>query len=174
MKSIFFGDSITSKFLQLSKHDNVLNFGVGGNVIIDLIGRIESVFEKRPDQLFLMIGINDYLRQEKYWGLPLKTNIKMMYGVLLKLIHDNLPYTKVYCVSILPVSIDTANSKANDAIIKLNEHIQNLSSTYMYTYLDLHTSFCSKYELNAKYTTDGVHLSEEGYNLYYSLIKDLL
>lgn len=174
MKTIYFGDSITKRFTQLKHHDNVLNFGNGGDTIIDLIGRIESIITENPDQLYIMIGINDYLRMKNYWGNPLKTNIKMMYGILLKLIHDNLPNTKVHCISILPISIDEKNEIANQEIIKLNSYIQKLTETYLFSYIDLHTHFLQNKELSSNYTIDGVHLSEEGYNLYYSLIKVLL
>lgn len=166
MKIVYLGDSITEWFHYLESHDNVSNFGISGNTIIDLIGRVETVFDKKPDRILIMIGINDYLRKNNYWGNTLKTNINMMYGILLKLIHDNLPDTEVYCLSILPVSVDQDNIQFNDEIVKLNRYINTLTRSYKYNYVDLHKHFMDSEGLHSHYTTDGVHLSEKGYDLY--------
>ena len=175
MKTIYFGDSITAGFQQLDQHHDVINLGVSGDKINNLIGRVEEVISYKPDQLVIMIGVNDYLNMKNYWGSPIKLNIKYMYGVLIKLLHDNLPNCKIVCLSILPVSMDIEPNilrEFNLDIIKLNSYIKTIAATYLYEYLDIHQYFIdSDGKLDAHYTTDGVHLSDEGYKHYYSFIR---
>ena len=177
MKTVFLGDSITKHFDLLINHENVVNLGIGGDKINNVIGRLETLFCEKPDRVIILIGINDYLNMKNYWGSPIKINIKQMYGVLLKMIHDNLPNTEVYCVSILPVSMDIDEktvSSYNRDIIKMNRFISQLVIPYEYTYLDLHSKFLQEDRLNPSLTTDGVHLSSAGYSLFYKLVKHIL
>ncbi len=176
MKTVFFGDSITAGFLNLNSHENVINLGISGDKINNLIGRIEDVFRHKPDQMFILIGINDFLNMKNYWGEPIKINIKYMYGVLLKLIHDNLPDTKVFCTSILPISVDSENLNLwNQEIDQLNLFIKQLTGTYEYQYLNLNVAFKGPdNQMDPKYTYDGVHLSKNGYDLFYEMIQDFI
>ncbi len=178
MKLVYLGDSITAGFNQLNNHKNVINLGISGDKINNLIGRIERVIEENPDRLIIMIGINDFLNMKNYWGFPIKVNIKYMYGVLIKMIHDNLPNTEVILLSILPISIDL-NSESlknyNNYLNLLNKHINNLAKTYGYEYIDINKVFLNSDSiLDHKYTPDGVHLNDLGYELYYNLIKEYL
>lgn len=178
MKIVYFGDSITEEFTLLNQLDHVVNLGISGNKINNLIGRLDDVFLEHPDRLIIMIGINDYLFGKNHWGHPFKSNIKYMYGVLLKLIHDNLPNCDVICVSILPISIDLDSSKLlayNNDIVKYNSYIETLTKTYLYQYVDIHSKFLNPEGcLDSKYTRDGVHLNERGYQHYYTLISPFL
>lgn len=178
MKIVYFGDSITQGFQLLSKHDNVVNMGISGHKINNLIGRFQDVLLEKPDRLIIMIGINDYLDSNHYWGTPINLDIPLMYTILLKLINDNLPNCDVVLLSILPVSMDTDKEtlmRFNSEIESLNQDIVILSQSYEYDYVDLHSLFLDNEGfLNQDYTTDGVHLSPKGYEFYYQLILELL
>ena len=44
----------------------------------------------------------------------------------------------------------------------------------MYNFIDWNAAFKNEGILDDKYSEDGVHLNQEGYDLYYSLIKEYL
>lgn len=68
MKIVFLGDSLTwggygGDFVaetarRLPQH-TIINDGVGGNTVINLLDRLDSVLEQEPDGVFVMVGGND-------------------------------------------------------------------------------------------------------------------
>jgi lysophospholipase L1-like esterase len=175
-KTVFFGDSITEGFTTLSFVPNVVNLGVSGDKTINLIGRIQEVITINPSTLFLMIGINDLLVKERYWQDYITIDFEKVYDTLLTLIRDNLPKCDVYLSSVLPIDVDKDNNDyLNKRIIMMNEYIREMSLKYNYKYLNLHKLFLSESNLIMdKYTTDGVHLSDKGYELYLNTILELI
>lgn len=177
MKIVFLGDSITEGFHELEKHQNVINLGVSGDKINNLIGRIEDVIIENPDRLIIMIGINDYLNINNYWGNPIIYNISKLYKVLIELLKLNLSKSEIICLSILPVSMNIDNKtlrKYNKDINKLNVKFNDICSNSNIQFIDISPSFMSEDQLDSTLTTDGVHLSSKGYQLYYQLIQEFL
>jgi len=175
-KIVFFGDSITEGFTKVSLVPNVTNLGICGDKTINLIGRIQDVINVNPKKLFLMIGINDLLVKERYWQDYIAIDFEKVYDKLLTLLKDNLPKCDVYLSSILPIDIDKKNNThLNKKIRMMNEYILKMSSKYGYKYIDLHSLFVSEGNIIVdKFTTDGVHLSEQGYELYFDRILELI
>ena len=68
MKIVFLGDSLTwggygGDFVaevdrRLPQH-TIVNAGVGGNTVINLLNRLDSVLDQEPDGVFVMVGGND-------------------------------------------------------------------------------------------------------------------
>jgi lysophospholipase L1-like esterase len=58
---VLFGDSITARWPWHLPGYDIINEGVDGNTIQDLLDRIFPVIAHEPDTLFLMIGVNDIL-----------------------------------------------------------------------------------------------------------------
>ena len=104
-KVVFFGDSITQGFDALRQYDNVFNLGVSGDKTTDLIARIFGVMRLQPDTLFLLIGTNDYLVQQRYWQEYINIDFKVVYTALITLLEDNLSTRNMYLVSIPPVKL---------------------------------------------------------------------
>ena len=177
MKVVYYGDSITQGFELLKKHENVVNLGVGGDKIINLLGRYFEVHEANPNRIIMMIGINDYLCMRDYWQLNVEFDIPSLFDALLDLITTNLPDTEIYILSILPVSMDIPKKDLelfNSDIDTINKVYKELADEYGVNYLDINSKFLKDGILDHKYTEDGVHLNEMGYELYYSLVKHLL
>ena len=59
----------------------------------------------------------------------------------------------------------------NALVKKINPQIQELSLKFKYHFIDLYAQFADNGSLPIKYTTDGVHLNENGYALWYETIK---
>lgn len=173
MSIVFFGDSITEQFETLKNHKDVWNLGRSGDKTIDLIGRFVTVTRIQPETMFVMIGTNDYLVEQKVWQDYIQIDYGVMMDALFTLFHDNLPKTKIYVISIPPVrwpKLDIFTS--NNDIDKRNTLLQTKVRQNGFTYLDLASLL--KDDDNAMketYTTDGVHFSEAGYEVFYNLVK---
>jgi lysophospholipase L1-like esterase len=68
MKLLFLGDSLTwggyggSFVAEVAKRlpdHTIVNAGEGGNTVINLLNRLDSVLEQEPDGVFVMVGGND-------------------------------------------------------------------------------------------------------------------
>lgn len=174
-KVIFFGDSITYQFELLNRNKNIINYGVGGDTTIKLIGRVKEVIVEKPDKLFLLIGINDYLLNQNFYDEKLVIDFVKTYETLIKHISDNLKDTKLYLISIFPV-VDLVNSKEtkryNIEIDETNEFIKNMAKQYNAAYIDIAIELKDdNNSLKKEYTRDGLHLSLAGYEYYYNLIS---
>jgi lysophospholipase L1-like esterase len=68
VKIIFLGDSLTwggyggnfvAEIARMHPEHEIVNAGVGGNTVINLLDRLDAVIEQEPDGVFVMIGGND-------------------------------------------------------------------------------------------------------------------
>ncbi len=169
---VFLGDSITygGDWNGLFPDSPVENRGIGGDTTTGLLNRLDQVIAQKPARVFLMIGTNDLC-----YGRS-TPNIVGNYRLILKAFHEELPDTKVYVESVLPFNDTLFLSRAfrtNDNIKSLNSEIKKLAHEYDCPYFDLAPSFTdSDGRLCAKYTSDGLHLSDNGYALGRELIKN--
>ena len=62
----------------------------------------------------------------------------------------------------------------NHLIRRINKDLQDHCKSNKVQFLDLYTEFLSGDEMNSKYTTDGGHLSEKGYEAWAGLIAPFL
>jgi lysophospholipase L1-like esterase len=54
----------------------------------------------------------------------------------------------------------------------LNEQLKDLAKTFPFQYIDLFSSFLDgNNELDAQYTTDGLHLNGQGYLIWKGIIE---
>lgn len=175
-KIVFYGDSITAGFKKISVHDDLVNLGLSGNTTIDLIGRFREVVREKPTKIFLMIGINDLLIKEGYWGEYISIDYKVMFNSLISLFKHNIEHDNIYLLCILPVTTKGLDNRdINNKIDKLNAFIKEIALTNNYKYIDLSSSYKNEIGfMESNYSTDGIHLSEEGYDHYYELISHLL
>jgi lysophospholipase L1-like esterase len=165
---VFLGNSITEGF-DLGKffpESNPLNRGISGDHIDGLLERFDySVQSLKPSKLFIMIGINDIGT-----GDP-DSLIQSNYQKLLRLILKSLPNTRVYIQSILPTTAIWANCPL-EKIQRTNKFIQDFSTRFGFTWIDLSTKFADKDGyLKKDYTIDGIHLNSKGYVYWSTILK---
>ena len=100
---IFIGDSITDLYhlddyyADLDKA--VYNRGIGGDTTQGVIDRLQvSLYDLKPSEVVLMVGINDLNsgKSNEY--------VISHYQTILDSMKVNLPTTKVFAMSILPMS----------------------------------------------------------------------
>ena len=176
---VFIGDSLTDRYaLDASYADLPLasyNRGIGGDKTGGVLARLEeSLFVLEPTKISLLIGINDI-----NGGVPDQT-ILNNYKEILDRIQERLPAAEVFCTSILPMH-PTAFRKREDydrsmqRIPVINEGIRSLAASHGYQYLDLYPLFEGEDRyLIESYSTDGLHLSAEGYAVWTAALKPYL
>ena len=68
MKIVFLGDSLTwgkyggdyvAEVAKLLPQHTIINAGIGGNTVLNLLKRVDDIVEDAPDGIFVMVGGND-------------------------------------------------------------------------------------------------------------------
>ena len=169
---VFVGDSITD-FYDLDKYYpdmHTVNSGINGNrisaILNDMNGRI---YQYNPSKVFLLIGVNDILDERD--ASEIANDIKE----IIDGIQDNRPYAEIYVESLYPIN-DTDDEKIdlemvnvlrnNEKIKNINKEIKKVCKEKKVTYIDMYSKLVDDNDkLNIDYTTEGLHLNNEGYKV---------
>jgi lysophospholipase L1-like esterase len=199
-KIIFFGDSITQAgvqpggYIQLvselaAKEGRQSDFefigaGIGGNKVYDLYLRLEEdVLSKKPDIVFIYVGVNDVWHKQSYGTGTDADKFEKFYKALIAKIKSQ----GATVVLVTPAAIGERTDFSNELDGDLNRYaniIRKLASDEGLALVDLRKSFL---EYNKRYnpsnkdagilTTDRVHLNPAGNKLVademWAMIKKL-
>lgn len=180
-KVLFLGDSITEQYdLENYFHnDDYINGGRGGNATGDILEQMkERVYDYNPAKIFLMIGTNDGMTSDLEDNQAIKNIEKIISDI-----QVTLPNTKLYVESILPVNDsddekidhDMVRDRSNDNIKEMNQQIQDLCNEYQVTYINLYDKLIDdEGNLKLEYTREGLHMSDEGYQVITKELKKFL
>ena len=170
---VFVGNSIThwGDWAELLNNAKVRNRGIAGDISFGVLARMDEVISRKPEKIFLMIGVNDIGRK-----IPLSMTLRN-YERILSLIKQKTPASKVFVQSVLPINNDLINRKyftgTNKEIARLNIELEKLAARLSVPYLNLNRLFLgADGQMQAKYTYDGIHLSAAGYLLWSRFLKD--
>lgn len=165
---LFLGDSITEQY-DLDKYYNdlpVVNSGISGNKTKDLLNALNNrVYQYNPSKVFLLIGTNDI--QSKVEDDVIINNIKK----ILEDIHENRPYAKLYLEAIYPVDEGSsgAQDRTNKEIQSINASLEDYCKKNDITFIDMYDLLLDpesdKDRLFEDYSKDGLHISDEGYEV---------
>ena len=175
---VFFGDSITEQY-DLNKFYEqmpVVNSGSSGYTTNDLLEIIqEDVYVFNPTKVVLLVGINDMNKTQD--DLSIVENIKK----ITTSINEKRPKAQIYVESIYPVDRDrypvfVENNVDNNRIRKVNNLIKELCTENGYIFIDMFDELNDPIEdkLIYNYSKDGLHLSDEGYDIVTKKIKSIL
>ncbi|MEN6412212.1 MAG: GDSL-type esterase/lipase family protein [Veillonellales bacterium] len=171
---VFLGDSITDegKWSKLFPSSPVENRGIGGDTTLGVLNRLNQIIASNPKEIFLMIGTNDLC-----FGRPIPEIISN-YSLILTRFQTELPNTKIYIQSVLPFNdtlFPSRSLRTNNNINELNRQIKGLAKEYDYPYIDLAPVFTTPDgQLPARYTKDGLHLNNAGYEIWRKQIQCLV
>jgi len=169
-KYILIGDSITEwgAWDNLLPPHKIINLGVAGNKVNQVYERIVNM-ELNCDKLFLLIGVNNLGDGDRV------EYVMKDYGKLLDLIFTKLDKSKINLISVLPIDEgEWINPNfGNRTIEKLNSEIKLLSKKLDLNYIKMDEKFLN-YSNPKELYTDGLHLSEKGYELYSNELLKLL
>ncbi|TGE35502.1 lipase [Desulfosporosinus fructosivorans] len=166
--SVFIGDSITEGFVVneiLPKERVIAGAGATAGFTYDKIGALD---EKKPDNVFIMLGSDDML-----WP---KGDPKVLFeNDLTKLINktkEEVPDSKIYLESITPVTQEALNQEPRyKNIDEYNELIKALAGKLSVNYVDIGALAKENPELFAE---DGVHFKKEFYQLWLKKLSKSL
>ena len=174
--TILVGDSLSlwfpSKLLPWDR--NWLNQGISGETTVGLLKRLYLFDSTRPETIFVMIGINDLLH-----GVDNRIIIANQRRIIsqLRTVH---PGSQIVVQSILPHSGESANWEGRDRLLqlsnsrirKVNRSLKALADAEGAFYLNLYPLFTDAQGfLRSELSTDGLHLNDEGYQVWSTAIK---
>lgn len=173
--SILLGDSISLWFPAelLPPKRSWLNQGISGETSAGLLERLALIDRTQPEVIFVLIGINDLIRGMKDETILANQQLIIRY---LRQVH---PQTKIVVQSILPHGMDKVTWEGRDRllaipntrIVALNEQIKAIAKAEGGVYLDLYPLFTdSNGNLNPELSSDGLHLSTQGYKIWRNAI----
>ena len=162
---VFAGDSIIERceWAEIYPEYSVKNRGVGGDVISGLTARMKLISYTKPKKIFILIGVNDLIN-----GTDPQT-VSDRYRTLMDTIAENLPETKVYFYSLLPVTraFEDTGYVYNSRIESTNEDLKALCEEKGYTYIDLYNVLKGDDGyLSEEDSKDGLHISGTGYKKF--------
>jgi lysophospholipase L1-like esterase len=167
---IFLGDSLTDEgeWVELLGNTNIINRGISGDTTRRILNRLDRIIQTKPKQIFLMIGINDFVNEKKSIEQVLDK-----YKIILEELQNKIPQTEVFIQSVLPVNNNlTYFLQDNQKIIKFNSELKELATEFNYQYIDVFSHLAdSENQLDVKYTTDGVHLNGKAYLIWKEAVK---
>lgn len=174
---VFLGDSITYYFnpKKYFEGHHTVNSGKCGNTTKDILADLEGrVYKYNPSKIFIMIGTND----KELGNLSEDDTIKNIKEIV-KLIQKNRPSAKIYIQSIYPVNKNINSYKAgprnNKSAKKINKEIEKFCKENSIVYIDIFSRLLnSDGELDREYTTDGLHLSNAGYDVVSKILEEYL
>ena len=161
----FLGDSLTDGCDIVKYYPNYIavNRGIGGDRTFDVLGRLSySIYDLKPQVVVMLIGGN---------------NLNTMfddYEDILKGFKENIPDTKIILVSL--TAMGGKYKDRNQMAIKNNVKIKELADKYQYYFVNVFDSLYNQDigELYPNYTPDGLHFTEEGYQVFTGIINDKL
>lgn len=174
-KVVMLGNSITEmgNWKKLLNDTTVINRGIGGDVTFGVMNRLDDVIKRKPSKIFMLIGINDLSR-----NTPDEVIIENIYNIAYR-IHKGSPDTKLFIQSILPLNETFKNFPVNykgkkEHIIAINGQLGKYGEKLHFTYVDIYSGFIGKDDqMEAKYSTDGLHLTPAGYDHWIEILKKL-
>ena len=180
---VFIGNSITEGGLDWSRKfgiAHIRNRGIAGDVTDGVIKRLKEITYFRPKAVFILIGINDLfslhhlednpaLKYDKV--VPSPQYIAKNILRISKIIHRGSPGTKIYVRTLLP----TQREYLKQDILLVNALIRQNELKGYYNAIDLYAQFVDeKGELPGKFTKDGVHLNDLGYEKWVGFEKPII
>ncbi len=174
--NILAGDSLSLWFPVelLPKQETWLNQGISGETSAGLLKRVKLFDITQPNTIFVMIGINDLIR-----GVD-DTTLLNNYREIIRDLRWVHPDAQIVVQSILPHSGKQSNWEGRDRLLKIsNERIRNLNQALKLIaeeegayYFNLHPLFTdTDGNLRPELSTDGLHLSQQGYLVWSSALK---
>lgn len=162
---VFLGDSLTDGYDLARYYPQYLvcNRGIGGDTTFDLEARLQtSVYDLQPKVAVMLIGANN-----------LSTMFDNYERILMDL-QENLPDTEIVLLSLTCMGQEWG--KGNSLAAYNNVKIQKLATRYGFTYIDLYSPLMDldTGEIYPQYTTDGGHLTAEGYDVLTAQIAPVL
>ena len=189
-KIVFLGNSITEGARNLNHRfntNNIVNRGISGDYTEGVLNRLNEIIYYKPIAVFILIGINEFFKDN---STNLKINPIYVAENIFKIaniIKNGSPATLVFIQTIFPINnqyymkvkkVDY-NFLHKSYRPSINEQINNVNSILIdnkkHNVIDLHSLFLNNDGvLDPKFSLDGVHLNQKGYQIWTDTITPLI
>lgn len=168
---------LNNKFAEEGKDINIINKGINGDTISGMIARFErDCLNENADLLILMGGVNDIFMFQNIDKI--KDNIKLIVETSNKnnvdiILFTPIPFIKEIFTFFEADNLDLFENSLKEYVSWINEYTKenNIKS------IDVYNMFMNNIFKSNKYEDiyfDGVHLSENGHNIFaLELYKEL-
>lgn len=171
-KIVFLGNSITEggKWAKLLGDSTVVNRGIGGDITFGVLARLDDVIRRKPAKLFILIGINDI-------GMDIPDAvIADNYRKIIERVKAGSPATEIYVQSLFPLNRDVKGFPQHydkqEHVLNVNRLLKQVAADTQCRFVNLFPLFLdAQKRLNAKYTGDGLHLNQAGYQLWVKHLR---
>lgn len=164
--SIVLGDSLSLwlPMQPLSGSQLWLNQGISGDTTRGILNRLEPLQQTRPSRIYIMAGINDLKNGAS------DDEVVGNLQTIVQLLRQQHPQAQIYVQSILPASIGLAPGR----IQQVNGRIAQVAQAERVSFLNLYPQFVAPNgQMIAQFTTDGLHLSSQGYAVWQSVLRNM-
>lgn len=164
---VFLGNSLTfgGNWGGLFGIDNAVNRGIVGNTAADIDARLDEILKAKPAKIFFMCGVNDVSHD-----LSADYVSHAVISIVDRILQES-PSTKVYLQSLLPINNSFGRYKRvigkEQTIRDINARLEPMARKRGVTWIYLYPYFCDEdSNLRADITTDGLHLTAPGYEIW--------
>lgn len=153
---------------------NIRNRGIIGDEAMGVYDRLHQILPGHPAKLFLLIGINDVSHDLT------ADSVVTLITLLVDRIQRESPETKLYLQSLLPINESVCKYKTmigkTDIVPEINRKLEALATSRKIPFINLFPLFTEKGTnvLRKELTRDGLHLTEEGYEIWGKKLKKYL
>lgn len=162
---VFLGDSLTEGYDLDTFYPQyvTVNRGIGGDTTFGVWDRLDlSVFALEPKAVVMLIGVN---------------NIDTMferYEDIVKRLRENLPDSHIVLISLTSMGQNWGRNNHKAAFN--NVKIKLIAERNGCTFVDMYTPLLNEEtdEIYPEYTTDGGHLTAEGYQVFTDTVTPVL
>ena len=165
VKIVMLGNSITEmggNWNQKLGRTDIFNCGQGGYTTQQFSWLLDScVFDSKPEYCFIAGGINDLSI-----GVPLERVIEN-YKHLITIIND-----RGIQVIVQSTILQSNNSRNNPAVKELNRSLKAFCRKNKMPFINLNRKLSGNGGLKKEYTTDGTHLTEQGYEVWSEILSN--
>lgn len=166
--SVFMGDSITEGFAFneiLPEESVIAGAGTTAGFIYD---DVDALVEKKPDNVFIMLGSIDIL-------MPVDDPKELFRTDLTKLVNrikEELPECKIYLQSVPPVTEETIKAEPRyEGLEEYDEIVKEVADQLSVKYVDLKPLVEENPDL---YAEDGIYFKKEIYPQWLKYLIDNL
>ncbi|MEH2066010.1 MAG: SGNH/GDSL hydrolase family protein [Nostoc sp.] len=165
--SILVGDSLSMWFPKekLPAGKLWLNQGISGDTSSGVLKRLGAFSATRPDVIYVMAGINDLRKGAS------DDTILRNYRRIVRRLRQAHPKAEIIVESILPTRLPKIS---NSRIRHINIQLTVIAKQEGANYLNIYSWFTDmEGNLRSELTTDGLHLSQEGYDVWRSALQQI-
>ncbi|HEY9735794.1 MAG TPA: GDSL-type esterase/lipase family protein [Trichocoleus sp.] len=142
-----------------------LNQSISGETTGQILQRLSSFADTRPDTIYVMAGVNDI--KNGTTNRDLVNNVQL----IVQRLQQQHPQARIVVHSILPTRLPNIPS----ARVRLvNQIIAHAVQQQGAEFVDLQPQFADERgDLNPQLTTDGVHLNPDGYRIWQTTMVSI-